>query len=128
MLMNQIYFQLKKYMLQNKYLFIADGSKLSFDKKLTKEGFKLTKNKHYCKALLSTLYDVTNKMPIKCCIDKHANERKSVIDNLLSEVPKNITILFDISKIFLKIFVAICRCLPLLAADMRWLLYILLTY
>ena len=59
--MNLIYFQLKKYMLQNKYLFIADGSKLSFDKKLTKEGFKLTKNKHYCKALLSTLYDVTYK-------------------------------------------------------------------
>jgi len=41
----------------------------------------MTKNKKYCKALLSTLYDLTNKLPIKYSIDAHGNERKSVIEN-----------------------------------------------
>ena len=76
-------------------IYAIDGSKLSFSKELIKDKFKLTKNKTYCKALLSCLYDVENKIPIKCAIDNHFNERKSVINKLINEVHKYSIIMFD---------------------------------
>ena len=62
---------------------------------MIKDNFKLTKNKTYCKALLSCLYDVENKIPIKCVIDSHLNERKSVINKLINEVHQYSLIIFD---------------------------------
>lgn len=76
-------------------IYAIDGSKLSFNKKLTKDGFKLTKNKTYCKALLSCLYDVENKITIKCTITSHFDERKVVIDNLINKVHNYSIIMFD---------------------------------
>ena len=85
----------KSNVLTKSKLYAVDGSKLSFVKNLTKDDYKLTKNKSYCKALLSCLYDVDNKYPVKACIDKHFDERKSFINNLLNEVPKNGIVMFD---------------------------------
>jgi hypothetical protein len=76
-------------------IFAIDGSTISLNKKFKNEGFKLTKNGHYCKGYLSCIYDVHNKIPLGCCIDKSSNERKSFIDNLLKLVPNDATLLFD---------------------------------
>lgn len=76
-------------------IFAVDGSEVSFSKKLAESGFRLTKNKTYCKALFSCLYNVQNKLAVSGCIDQNNDERKSFIENLLPYVPANSTILFD---------------------------------
>jgi len=86
--------------LSNSKIYAIDGCKLSFSKNLNAEGFKLTKNKKYTKGLMSGLYDINNKLCIKCCIDKHSNERKAFIDKLLPEIPPNSTVLFDAGYYF----------------------------
>lgn len=76
-------------------IYAVDGSELSFNKKLAKQGFRLTKNQTYCKASFSLLYDVDNKLAIAGSIDKKINERKSFIEHLLPHVPDNSIVLFD---------------------------------
>lgn len=75
--------------------FAIDGSKLSYNKCLSIEGFKLTHNKTYCKSLLSTLYDVDNKLPIDCVITKDFDERKATLNYLLNKLNPNDILIFD---------------------------------
>ena len=75
--------------------YAIDGSKISYNKCLSVEGFKLTPNKTYTKALLSTVYDVDNKIPVNCSVTKTFNERKTVIDDLMDTFKQGDTIVFD---------------------------------
>ena len=76
-------------------LYAVDGSGASFDKELTEEDYKLTKNETYCRAYMGCLYDCINKCPVKNYIDNYLDERKSFFDNLLNEVPRNSIVMFD---------------------------------
>jgi hypothetical protein len=74
-------------------IFAVDGSKITLDKSFSKKGYNLTQTKSYCKANVSCLYDVTNKLVLDCHLDDNYNERKSFVDHL--SVPKNAIVLFD---------------------------------
>jgi len=76
-------------------IFAVDGSQLSINKKLQNDGFRLTKRKTYCKALLSTIYNVKTKIPFNSCITNHSDERKAFADDLLNNIPPNSIIIFD---------------------------------
>jgi hypothetical protein len=78
-----------------KQIYAIDGSKLSYKKCLSIEGFKLTRNKTYTKSLLSTVYDVDNKIPVNCSVTKKFDERKTVIDDLMNTFKKDDIIVFD---------------------------------
>ncbi len=61
-----------------------DGSKINLLRSLGKDnnGYKLSKNKSYTTALISSLYDIDNKIPINYAIFNHFNERKALISQL----------------------------------------------
>jgi hypothetical protein len=64
--------------------FIAiDGSKINLDAKFGKQDiYKLSKNKNYSTALISSIYDVNKRMPINYEIYKSFNEREALVDQL----------------------------------------------
>lgn len=67
----------------NKKRYIAvDGSTITFKKHLVNEGFKLGKYKHYCKGLLSSLYDLDKQIPINLRLFKSFNERQALTEQL----------------------------------------------
>jgi len=73
----------------------VDGSSLSLSKNLSKDGFKLTRNKKYCRGMLSILYDVNNKFPIMSCVHSYYDERKAFVDNLIEYAKPKSIVVFD---------------------------------
>lgn len=82
-------------LLKNDNIFAIDGTKITLDKSFTKYGYYLTPNKSYCKANVSCIYDITNKIPLGYHLDSDYNERASFIKNLLSNIPIDSILLFD---------------------------------
>jgi hypothetical protein len=60
----------------------VDGSYFNFKKCLGKDGFILSHNKEYCNAMVSSLFDVINEIPINYSVFKHMNEADALIDQL----------------------------------------------
>ncbi len=88
-LINHIY---DKY---NKSRHIAvDGANIYLEKCLHKDGVKLSKNKQYTKVLISSLYDIDNKIPINYTISKQFNERK-LLTSQLKYIKKGDIIVMD---------------------------------
>ena len=54
----------------------GDGMDSSLTKKLSNEGYKLTKNKTYCSALVHGIYDCSNQMLIDLKLSKKKDERE----------------------------------------------------
>ena len=77
----------------NRHIYAVDGTQISLNKSV--DGFQLTKNETYKKALLNTIYSVTNKIPIGFDLSNELDERDSFIKHLLQYVNKNDTIIFD---------------------------------
>jgi hypothetical protein len=71
----------------------VDGTKISINKKIP--GYKLTKNKRYKKALISTLYSVDHKLPITFDLSEKLDERKSFQEYLMKYVKPGDEIAFD---------------------------------
>lgn len=76
-----------------KNVYAVDGTKLSLRK--ATEGFHLTKNRKYKKALLNTLYSVNNKVPIDFDLSNGFDEIGSFLENLLKCVKKDDIVIFD---------------------------------
>lgn len=72
----------------------VDGSQLNLNKNLHKDGFILSKNKGYCKAKLSSLYDIDKSIPINYHLSDSMNEREILILQL-KYVLKGDTLIMD---------------------------------
>ena len=72
----------------------CDGSNLNLPKNFIKEGYKLSRNKGYSSALLSSLYDTENKTPINFTIFKNKNERTAFISQI-NHLKTNDVVIFD---------------------------------
>jgi hypothetical protein len=59
-----------------KNLYAVDGSKINFFKHLENDGYTISENNHYCKALISAIYDVSNELVADIVVDKSMNEGK----------------------------------------------------
>lgn len=81
--------------IKNTFTYAIDGSKISYKKCLSFEGFKLTPCKTYTKALLSTVYDVDNKIPVNCTVTRKFDEREAVIKDLITTFKKDDIVIFD---------------------------------
>lgn len=74
-------------------IYAVDGTKISIDKCIP--NFNYVKSERYKKALVNTLYSITDKMPYMFDLDNSLNERSSFLNNLLKYVKKNDMIIFD---------------------------------
>lgn len=97
-LLNDLLISLTKHVNESKIfahknVYAVDGTKISLNKSV--DGFHLTKNKTYKKALLNTLYSVTNKIPINFDLSNDFNEISSFISVLLQYLKKDDIIIFD---------------------------------
>lgn len=50
---------------------------------------------HYCKGLITSIYDVVNKFPVKIDVCKHLNERKHIMELIDENIEKGSIIIFD---------------------------------
>ena len=75
-------------------IYAVDCSKLSLNLSAKEEGFRVTKRGTYCKALLTCLYDVTNKMVADIHLTNNENEREA-FELHLNKIPKNSIVIFD---------------------------------
>ena len=55
-----------------------DGTYINLFKSLCEDGFKISKNGHYCSVLINTLFDVEKEIPINYYLYKKNNERKAL--------------------------------------------------
>ena len=72
----------------------VDGSDIILNKTLAKDGFKLSRSGDYCKAKLSSIYDINNKTPINYYLLESLNERDILIKQL-DFVKKGDTLIMD---------------------------------
>lgn len=56
----------------------VDGTYITLSKSLTEDGFKLSKNKNYSTALVSTLFDIDREIPINYLLSVDDSERVSL--------------------------------------------------
>lgn len=82
-------------LIEHKNIYGIDGSKITLNKSFANQGFQLTQTKSYCKATVSCIYDVCNKMPLGFYMDNTSNERKLFLDHLSVNIPPNSVLLFD---------------------------------
>jgi hypothetical protein len=60
----------------------VDGTRISLLKLLSKDGFKLSRSKNYCTALISTIFDVKREIPINYGLSLRINERIILLEQL----------------------------------------------
>jgi len=77
-----------------KNLYAVDGSKINFFKQLESEGYTVSNNNNYCKALMSTVYDVSNELVMDTVIKKSMKEGK-IFEKQLNNFQKKSIIMGD---------------------------------
>jgi len=76
--------------------FIAvDGSQLNLNKSLSKNDFKLSKNKNYTTGLLSSLFDTKKKIPIDYYLSNGKITETECLYKQLDKVNKNDVLIMD---------------------------------
>src|ERR1044071_434704 len=81
------------YDLGKKRIIGVDGTYINLLKSLNKYEFTISRNKNYCIALLSTLFDVEKEIPINYYLSKTRDERNSLIKQLKYVRPNDILIM-----------------------------------
>jgi hypothetical protein len=72
----------------------VDGSQINLDQNLVYDKFQLSNNQGYCSALVSSLYDVSNNIPINLHMSKNFDERNALV-NQLNFLHKNDVLIMD---------------------------------
>ena len=75
-LMNYYYENFESKTYKGYIIYAGDGTDSSLTKKLSNEGYKLTKNKTYCSVLVHGIYDCSNQMLIDLKLSKKKDERE----------------------------------------------------
>ena len=76
-------------------IYAVDGSKIRLPPTFANEGYTTrSPTSKPILGMISTVYDVTNKIPINTLLCKHHNERAAICDQL-KYLPKNSTLIFD---------------------------------
>jgi hypothetical protein len=73
----------------------VDGSQINLDKSLAKYGYKLSRNKEYCTAILSAIFDVETKCPISYELSKGDEAESEILIRQLDNLNPTDTLIMD---------------------------------
>ena len=92
---DQIKHKLVDHFFSSNNIYAVDGSKIRLPTFFSKEGFiTRSPNSKPILAMISSIFDIKNKIPFNTLLCKHHNERTAVCDQL-KYLPKNSTLIFD---------------------------------
>ena len=87
---------IKKYFPKSQRFFAVDGSRLAISKSINDNDkrFKLTPTDSYAMGLLTTLYDINNRVPFACDLSPYGDERAGFL-KLVKYLKRGDTVIFD---------------------------------